>query len=74
MVFWPGVRAERWATVPAGVAHTLKAAGQLTPARLATAIATLQDADPRTTVTDPFAGAVGPLYTLGAPPSHGLNA
>lgn len=48
------------------LARTLKAAGQLTPARLTTAMSTLRKVDPRTTVTDPFPGAVGPLHTLGA--------
>lgn len=56
------------------LARALKAAGQLTPARLATAIATLRNSDPRTAVADPFSGAVGPLHVLGASLADGLNS
>lgn len=55
------------------LAGTLKAAGHLTPARLATAIATLRGTDPRTTMTDPFIGVIGPLRTLAAPLAEGLS-
>lgn len=47
------------------IARTLEVAGHLDAGALETALEILRKADPRTTVTDPYTGATGPLRTLG---------
>jgi len=55
------------------IARTLQAAGHLDAGALETAFEVLRKTDPRTTVTDPFAGATGPLRTLGVALADGAN-
>ena len=55
------------------IARTLEAAGHLNAGALETAFEVLRKTDPRTTVTDPYAGATGPLRTLGVALADGTN-
>jgi hypothetical protein len=55
------------------IARTLEAAGHLDAGALETALGVLRMTDPRTTVTDPYASATGPLRTLGVALADGVN-
>lgn len=69
----PGIKPANAARRVFVIARTLKAAGHLDASALEVAFEVLRKADPRTTVADPFAGAIGPLRTLGVALADGIS-